>query len=146
MFLTKASFKQQRIPLIPPFFHENKFLTDFKEKTELSNSHFATQLSLISNSSKLTSHIQYLTDNRLSCVSFSHDKIAQVIQKLDPKKTHGHDNTSIRMLKVYDLSIYKCLEIIFNQCLEKEWKTGKMERKNGKRVTFLFIKKRTNRY
>ena len=61
----------KKIPLITPLFHENKFVTDFKEKAELFNSHFATQCSLIRKSNKLPSHIQYLTDNRLSCVSLS---------------------------------------------------------------------------
>ena len=91
------------------------------------NSHFATQCSLISNSSKLPSHIQYLTDNRLSCVSYSHDKIIKVIQNLYPSKMHGHDNIIIRMLKVCDPSIYKPLQIIFNQYLGvflSEWKKG----------------------
>ena len=71
------------------------------------NSRFATQCSLISNSSKLPSHIKYLTDNCLSFVSFSHDKIAKVIQNLVPNKAHGQDNISIRMVKVCGLSIYK---------------------------------------
>ena len=126
MVPTKASFKQQKIPIIPPLFHENKFVMDFKEKAELFNFHFATQYSLISNSSKLLPHIQYLTDSRLSYVSFSHDKIAKVIQELDPNKAHGHDNISTSMLKVCGPSIYKPLNI-FNQCLENvvfpsEWK------------------------
>ena len=104
---------------------------DFKEKSELFNSYFATQCSLISNSRKLPSHIKYLTDNRLSFLNFSHDKIAKVIQNLDPNKAHGHDNISIRMVKVCGPSIYKPLEIIFNQCLEtdvfpSEWKKGKI--------------------
>ena len=90
MVPTKASFKQQKIPLIPPLFHKSEFVTDFKEKPELFDSHFPTQCSLISNSSKLPSHIKYLTDNRLHFVSFSHDKIAKVIQSLDPNKPHGH--------------------------------------------------------
>ena len=103
-------------------------MTDFKEKAELFNSHFAAQCSLISNSSKLPSLIQYLTDNLLCCVSFSHDKIAKVIQNLDPNKAHGHNNISIRMLKVCGPSLYKPLEIL-NQCLETsvfppEWKKG----------------------
>ena len=53
----KTSFKQQEIPQIPPLVHENEFVTDFKEKAELFNFHFATQCSLVSNSSKLPSHI-----------------------------------------------------------------------------------------
>ena len=95
-------------------FHENKFVMDFKEKAELFNFHFAALCSLISNSSKLPSHIRYLTNNRLSYVSFSHDKIAKVIQDLDPNKAHRHDNISTSMLKVCGPSIYKPLNI-FNQ-------------------------------
>ena len=92
-------------------FHENKFVTDFKEKAKLFNSHFATQCSLISNSSKLPSHI------------------AKVIQNLEPNKAHGDNNISTHMLKVCRPSIYKPLEIIFNQFLETgvfpcEWKKG----------------------
>ena len=142
MIPTKASFKQQEIPLNPPLFHENKFVTDFKEKAELFNSHFATQCSVISNSSKLQSHIKYLTDNRLSFVSFSHDKTAKVIQNLNPNKAHGHDNISIRMVKLCGPWIYKPLEIIFNQCLEtgvfpSERKKGNIaliHKKGGKQI------------
>ena len=32
---------------IPPFFHENRFITDFKEKAELFNSFFSSQCSLL---------------------------------------------------------------------------------------------------
>ena len=85
---------------------------------ELFSSRFATQCSLISNSSKLPSYIEYLTDNRLSFVSFSNDKIAKVIQNLNPYKAHSNDNISIRMAKVCGPSIYKPFEKIFNQCIE----------------------------
>ena len=61
---------------------------------------FAKECSLIKNSSKLPSHLNYLTVNRLSSVSFSQDDIAKIIQNLDPNKTYGHDGISIRMLKI----------------------------------------------
>ena len=82
---------------------------------------------LIKNSSKFPSHLHYLTDNRLSSASFSQDDIAKIIQNLDPNKAHGHDNISIRMLKICGSSIYKPLEMIFKQCIEtgvfpSEWK------------------------
>ena len=51
----------------------------------------------LSNSNKLPSQTQYLTDNRLSFASLSQDKIEKVIQNLDPNKAHGHDSISIRM-------------------------------------------------
>ena len=125
--LLNRFLNNKKIPLIPPLFHENKFVTDFKEKAELFNALYAKQCSLIKNSSKLPSHLHYLTDNRLSSVSFSQDDIAKIIQNLDPNKAHGHDNISIRMLKICGSSIYKPLEMIFKQCIEtgvfpSEWK------------------------
>ena len=51
------------------------------------------------------------------------------MQSLDPNKAHGHDQISIRMLKLCSNSICKPLEIIFNRCLEtstfpNDWKKG----------------------
>ena len=139
--LLRCILNNKKIPLIPPLFHENKFATGFKEKADPCNSHFTTQCSLISNSTKLPSHIRYLTDNLLSCVSFFQDKIAKETQNLDSKNTHGQD-ISIRMPKVCGPSIYKPLEIIFNQCLEtgvfpSEWKKGNIvpiHKKEGKQT------------
>ena len=93
-------FKQQKIPLIPPLFHENKFVTNFLGKAELFNLFFSKQCSLINNGSNLPTHIQYLTNNRLSSVTFSHDGIAKIIQNLDSGKMHGHDNISKSRLKI----------------------------------------------
>ena len=70
-----------------------------------------------------------MTDNRLPSLSFSQDNIAKIIQNLDPNKAHGHDNISIRVLKICGSSICKTLEMIFKQCIEtgvfpSEWKKG----------------------
>ena len=39
--LLNRFLNNKNIPLIPPLFYENKFVTDFKEKAELFNSVFA---------------------------------------------------------------------------------------------------------
>ena len=44
----------RKIPVIPPLFHCNKFVTNFKKKTELFNSIFAKQCSLIKNEVNLS--------------------------------------------------------------------------------------------
>ena len=110
-------------------FHENKFVTNFLEKAKLFKSFFSKQCSLINNGSTLPTHIQYLTNNRLSSITFSQDDIAKIIQNLDSGKAHGHDNISIRMLKICGSAIYKPLAIIFKQCVDtgifpSEWKKG----------------------
>ena len=68
--------------------------------------------------------------------------MVKIIQNLDPNKVHGHDNISIRMLKICGSSSYKPVEMIFKQCIE----TGvfRSERKNGSIVPI--HKKETNKY
>ena len=73
--------------------------------------------------------MQYLTNNRLFSVTISQDDIAKIIQKLDSGNAHGHDNFSIRMLKICGSAIYKPLGIIFKQFVNtgvfpSEWKKG----------------------
>ena len=122
-------FKQKKIPLIPPLFHENKFVTNFLEKTELFDSFFSKQCFLLNNGSNLPTYIQYLTNNRLSSVTFSQDDIAKINQNLDSGKARSYDNISILMLKTCGFAIYKPLAIIFKQCVDtgtflSEWKKG----------------------
>ena len=53
----------------------------------------------------------------LSTVALSVENVGKIIQNFDSHKAHGHDNISIRMLKIFVDSIYKLLEIIFSQAL-----------------------------
>ena len=129
--LLKVFLNNKKIPIIPPLFHENKFVTDFKEKAELFNAFFAKQCSLIDNNSSLPKNLIYLTEKRLSKISFSEDDIAKIIQNLDPNKAHCHDQISIRMLKICGKTIYKPLECIFHECLNTglfplEWKKANL--------------------
>ena len=93
--ILKSFLNNKKIPLIPPLFYENCFITNFKEKAELFNSFFADQCSLMSNASKLPSNFTLYTDNRLSTVTFSQDDIGKIIQNLNPNKAHGYDDISI---------------------------------------------------
>ena len=110
-------FDNEKIPLISPLFHENRFITDFKEKAELFNSFLAKQCSLIRNDSELPTSLTFFTNNRLSTFSFSHEDVGKIIQNLNPNKAHGHDNISICMLKICGSTIYRPLEIIFKEAL-----------------------------
>ena len=47
----------------------------------------------------------------------SEDKILAIIRPLNPNKAHGWDETSIRMIKLSDVSLVTPLEIIFTNCL-----------------------------
>ena len=122
-------FNNKKIPLIPPLYYDNGFITDFKEKAEFFNSFFSKQYSLISNNSSLSNYINYTTEKPLSTVALSVEATGKIIQNLDSDKAHGHDNISIRMFKICGDSFYEPLEIIFRQALltgvfPSEWKKG----------------------
>ena len=107
----------KKIPLIPPLYYDNRFITNFKKKAEFFNSFFSEQRSLISNNSPLPSYINYTNEKHLSIVALSVEDIGNIIQNLDSNKVHVHDNISVRMLKICGNSIDKLLEIIFRQVL-----------------------------
>ena len=102
----------KKIPLIPPFFHENKFVTNFLKKAELFNSFFSKQRSLINNGSTLPTHVQHLTSNRLSFVTISQDNTSKIIQNLDSGKAHCQDNISRHILYIY-IYIYMYIYTIY---------------------------------
>ena len=77
---------KKKVPIIPPLFHENEFVTDFKKKTELFYSFFAKQCSLISNHNKLPCRLNYCSEKRLSTIKFSSNNVFDIIQQLDPNK------------------------------------------------------------
>ena len=65
--------------------------------------------------------------NTLPSCHFAKEDILRIINNLDPNKAHGHDEISIRILKICGDSICRPLNIIFKTCLRAskfplEWK------------------------
>ena len=66
-------------------------------------------------------------DSTLVTCHFAKEDIIRIINNLDPNKAHGHDEISIRILKICGDSICRPLNIIFKTCLltgkfPLEWK------------------------
>ena len=97
--ILKSFLNNEKIPCIPPPFHQNRYITKFKDKAELFNNIFANQCSLINNSSVLPSLLFKRTKNVISSIDFGSYDIAKIIHNLDPNKAHGHDMISIACLK-----------------------------------------------
>ena len=108
----------KKIPCLPPIYHHNNYITDFKEKAEIFNSLFAKQYTIVKKTSQLPTGSLKRTNNCLSTIPFTKDDIAKIIKNLDPNKAHGHDMISIRMLKICSESILKPLQLIFKSCIE----------------------------
>ena len=95
---------------------------------------------LLNSYSKFPTNPRYVTGKRLHTINFTADNREKVIVILNSNKAHGHDNISIRMLKICGDTIYKLLEFL-NKLLPLE-----CFRLNGKKaILSLVTKKVTNR-
>ena len=115
--IVKASLNNKKIPCIPSLFHENKFITDFKDKAELLNTFFANRCTPLNNSSVLPNNLAKLTNESLDKVNFSTENISKIINNFDRNKAHGQDILSIRIKNLCGNSICKPLSIILKDCL-----------------------------
>ena len=77
------------------------------------NSFFVSHCTPLNNNSKVPGSQTYITDSKLSSLQFEDKDIIKIIRSLDINKAHGHDDISIRMLKICYLTIIKPLSIIF---------------------------------
>ena len=107
----KMPLNNKKILIIPPLFYKNRFVTDYKKKTELFPLFFATECTAINNGRSLLSELLLKTDKFLSNITFSNDEMLKLIQNLDSVKKHGPERISIWMLKI-------CKPFVFKSCLE----------------------------
>ena len=69
----------KKVRVIPPVFHDNKYITDFKQKAEIFNSHFAKQCSPLINNSKIPSECPRKSNESLSSITFEISNIEKII-------------------------------------------------------------------
>ena len=119
-FILKTFVNASKIPLVPPLLVENKLVTDFFDKANVFYNFFAKQCTPIFNNSKIPVNIDFETREKLSSFEFCVDGIVKIIRSLDQNKAHGHDEISIRMIKLCASSVSKPLHLIFRNCLETE--------------------------
>ena len=98
--ILKTFLNNKKIPCIPPIYHNNNYITDFKEKAQIFNDFFE-------NTSKRSTDSIKRANNVLSTISFTKDDIEKIIKNLNPNKVHGFDIISIRMSKICCDSILK---------------------------------------
>ena len=136
--ILKTFFNNKKIPCIPLLLRSDKFITNFKEKTEIFNHFFIKQCSLVNTNSDLPSVLSNKIHKLLSIIHFTSDDIMKIVKNLDLSKAHDHDMISIRMINICDASICKPLELIFRSCLEK---MGNFQRNGKKLMWFQHTKK-----
>ena len=140
--ILKTFYNDKKIPLIPPLLVDDKHVTDIKTKANIFNEYFAEQCTLLKNNSVLPINQTFLTQSRLTSLDFSEEEILKIIRALNIHKAHGHDNISIRMIKICDKSLLKLLILLFQNsaklpCFPDIWKRSNivpMHKKNDKQL------------
>ena len=126
--ILKRFLNKVKIPAIPPLLENGVFETNFKSKASIFNGFFSNQCNTFDNGSLLPD-LNYRTPNRLTDINFSSTDISKIIRDLNPNKSHGHDNLSIRMIQICGNSIITPLTILFESAIESghfpdSWKKG----------------------
>ena len=91
------------------------------------NDYFKQQCTTVDNDSSIPPNMTFATEQKLPTFEICTDNIVEIIKSLDPNKTHGHNEISIRMIKLCASSIAKPLSILVrncfkNECFPQEWK------------------------
>ena len=111
--ILKTFYNDKKVPLFPPHLIDDKFLTDIKTKANIFDKFFADQCTPLKNNSILPTNQIILTQARLDFLEFNEGEILKIIRARNIKKGHGHDDISIRMIKICDKSLLKSLTILF---------------------------------
>ena len=73
--------------------------------------------SLVDNS-KLPGKITYNSAARFTSIKFDNNDILKIIRSLNINKAHGHDDISVRMIKMCDESLVQPLSLILRGCID----------------------------
>ena len=73
----------------------------------------------ITNDSSLPSLLNLNFISNLSVINFTDDDILKIIRSVNINKADGHDDISIRMVKICDKAILEPLSIIYKNCIDK---------------------------
>ena len=123
---------------------DNNFVTDIQTKANIFKKFFAEQCTPLKNNSALPVNQMFLTQSRLIYIDFNEDKILKIIKALNIHKARGHDDISIRMIKICDKSLLKPLILLFenstkSSCYPDIWKRSNIipvhkKKKNDKQL------------
>ena len=105
--------QRKKLPIIRPLLVQGKYVTDTQMKANIFNKFFAEQCTPLKNNNVLPVNQMFLTQSRLSSICFNEDEILKIVRALNINKAHGHDDISIRMIKICNKSLLKPLIISF---------------------------------
>ena len=86
--IINKSLSKKKIPIIPPILVNGELVSDFKQKANIFNNHFASLCAPIKNGSTLLS-FSYKTEKRITSFDIKDGDILLILKNLNVNKTHG---------------------------------------------------------
>ena len=139
--LINKILNKTKVPLIPPLLENDVFVLDFEAKAKIFNDYFILQCSTLDTGSEIPDEV--ISDvPPLVNIAISDEKLLKIIRSLNPKKAHGWDGISVRMIKICDSSLLVPLKMIFHSCMihgsfPEAWKRANVvpiHKKNSKNL------------
>ena len=140
--ILKTLYNDKKISIIPPLLIDDKFVTDMQTKANIFNKFCTDQCTPLKNGSVLPKSQIFLTQSRLCTLHFDEEELTKISRNLNVHKAHGHDDTSMRMIKICGKSILKPLILLFENSTKLSyypeiWKKSNIvpvHKKNDKQV------------
>ena len=128
----KKLINNKKICNIPPLIESDKYISNFKEKSDIFNNYFAIQCRPLETDSVLPDNLPLRTPNSLPYININKTKIIEIIDKLNSNKAHGFDGLSIAMLKLCSIEVSTPLFLIFKACMDSgtfpsQWKKANVQ-------------------
>ena len=90
--------------------------------------YFAEQCNIL-NTNSVIPEVKYISNKHLIDITFTSSDLSKIINDLNTSKAHGHDNISIKMIKMCGDTIITPLKLIFESAIKlgvfpDSWKKG----------------------
>ena len=126
---------------IPPIIDNNKYISNFSQKSNIFNDYFANQCNILDNGSILP-EVAYKTNLSVYHINITINHIVDIINKMHPNKAGGYDEISVRMLQLCPVEVALPLQIIFQKCIDTgifpdSWKYANVQpvhKKNNRQI------------
>jgi hypothetical protein len=115
----KKLLGQSKFTIIPPLLNNLTFISESIGKATLFNNFFSNQCTVIQTDSVIPEELPPALPHSIENINFTENDILKHIKNLNPNKSHGHDQISIRMIKICDRALTKPLFIIYKNSIEK---------------------------
>ena len=108
-----------KFSVIPPILSNGSFITSSLEKAKIFNTLFANQCTTVDTDSTLPNPPSTDPQFKIENITLNESKVKLILKLLNPNKSQGWDNVSIRMIKMCGPDLAKPLVIIYKNCLAK---------------------------